>query len=360
MEPDQGARVQPVTLEQLIALNREIGALAAAGIPLGQGLMRVADEFSGPAAAMSRRLAERLEAGTDLAAALDAESAVLPESYRALVRAGLRSGNLASALAGYCDTALRMAQLRRVVGLAVIYPVLLVVAVWIFFLLASSLILPSFDWFEMGEHFWVEPLQTFLFGLGQTGRWLLGSIVPLVLVLGAIYWWKRSARATEGADANRVNWLGWIPGMGRISQLSGEANFADMLQLLVDHGIQLTEALPLAARASGLAGIAGVATQLASQLAAGKPLRSNLETFRRLPPLVRLALVTGHGPTGLVDGLRRAAKNYRRRADAWAEGIAFYFPLALTALVGGTVVGAYAILLFQPYAATLKALSQWH
>ena len=36
-----------VNLDELIALNREIGALAAAGLPLGAGLRRVADEFTG-------------------------------------------------------------------------------------------------------------------------------------------------------------------------------------------------------------------------------------------------------------------------------------------------------------------------
>jgi general secretion pathway protein F len=351
--------VQPVTLDQLIALNREIGALAAAGIPLGHGLVRVADELSGPSAALARRLAGRIEAGADLAAALDAESPALPESYRALVRAGLHSGNLAAAVEGYCDTALRMAELRRVVGLASLYPVLLVVAVWIFFLLASSVILPSFDWLGIGDHFWVEPLRISMFGPGQAGRWLLGLIVPVVLVLATILWWQRSARATEASSGGQARWLGWIPGLARTSRLSGEANFADMLQLLVSHGMPLTKALPLAAEASGLAQTTDAAGQLATQLAAGKPLWSNRETLRRLPPLVRLALATDHGPTGLVDGLRRAAKSYRRRANAWAEGIAFYLPLALTALVGGTVVGAYAILLFQPYAATLRAISQW-
>ena len=65
--------------------------------------------------------------------------------------AGLRSGNLASALEGYCDAATRMAELRRVVGLATLYPLFLLVAAWCFFLLISSVAFPSSDWLDIGD-----------------------------------------------------------------------------------------------------------------------------------------------------------------------------------------------------------------
>ena len=59
--------MQSVTLDQLIALNQEISALASARMPLGVGLRRVAEEFSGPSSVLARQIAERLDAGADLA-----------------------------------------------------------------------------------------------------------------------------------------------------------------------------------------------------------------------------------------------------------------------------------------------------
>jgi len=351
--------VQPVSLESLIALNREIGALAAAGMPLEEGLVRVSNDLSGPSGALALRLAERMDRGADLGAAIDAEGEALPESYRALVHAGLRSGNLASALQGYSETASRLAELRRMVGLASLYPVFLLVATWVFFLFANSVISPQFDWLEIGEKFWGHRLQFLRLGSDTPIRWGFAALVPGVIVLLAFVWWRRSARATEASVAGPSSWLGWIPGVARIRRLSCEANFSDLLRLFVEQQLPLPDALPLAAEASGLAATSTAAHDLAADLRAGKSLTNTLENFRRLPPQMRLALLSDRGPQGVVDGLRRAAENTRERAINGAHAVSLYLPLTFTALVGGATVGVYTFLLFQPYVATLKEISQW-
>ena len=89
--------------------------------------------------------------------------------------------------------------------------------------------------------------------------------------------------------------------------------------------------------------------ELADRLSQGESFRTGIEAFRKLPPLIRLALASGRGPDNLAAGLRRAADDYRLRAEILARQIAFYLPLALTTLVGGTLVGLFAILMMQPY-----------
>ena len=353
--------MQSVTLDQLIALNREISALAAAGLPLEEGLRRVADEFSGPSSALARRLAERLDAGADLAVAIDAEAERLPESYRALVHAGLRSDNLASALAGYVDTAARMSELRRTLGLASLYPIFLIVAVWIFFLVAGPVVLPLLDWVATGDQFRMQPPRVSLANAplwewASWQGWLLVLSVPVALALWMGLWWRRSAEAVQ-ASAMPSGPFAWVPGVARTRKLSCQSNFADLLQLLIHHQTPMVDALPLAAKASGLAGAERAASELAARLSEGGDLRANTEAFRKLPPLVRLALASGRGPENLAAGLRRAADDYRTRAETWARQIAFYLPLALTTLVGGTLVGLFAILMIQPYVAMLRELA---
>jgi len=348
--------VQPVTLEQLIALNREICALAAAGLPLEQGLVRVSKDLSGPSGKLALRLAERMDQGANLDAAIDAESNALPKSYRVLVHAGLRSGNLASALEGYSETASRLAELRRMVGLASLYPIFLALAAWIFFLFATSVVIPNFDWLDINEHFWGHRLQFLRLGFDTPGRWIFATFVPVVILILVFVWWRRSAQAVEASVAGQAS---WIPGISRIRSLSCEANFSDLLRLFVVNQLPLPEALPLAAEASGLSSVSTAAHELAKDLIAGKSLTNNSENFRRLPAQIRLALLSTHGPQGVVDGLRRASENYRQRAVNWAHTISLYLPMAFTALLGGTTVGVYAFLIFQPYVATLKELSQW-
>jgi type II secretory pathway component PulF len=353
--------MQSVTLDQLIALSREISALAAAGLPLEEGLRRVADEFSGPSSALARRLAERLDGGADLAVAIDAEAEWLPESYRALVDAGLRSGNLASALAGYVDTAARMSELRRAVGLASLYPIFLIVVVWILFLVAGPVVLSLFEWVASGANFQVQSPRVFLANAPlwesvSWQGWLMVLSVPVALTLWMGLWWQRSAGAIQ-ASTTSSGPCAWIPGIARIRKLSGQSNFADLLQLLIRHQTPLVDALPLAARASGLAGAEEASVELAARLAEGGDPRASSAAFRQLPPLVRLAFASGRGPENLAAGLGRAAADYRLRAETWARQIAFYLPLALTTLIGGTLVGLFAILMMQPYVAMLRGLA---
>src|SRR3954454_9198412 len=110
-----------IALEDLIALNDEIAALVRAGVPLERGLLDVGGELRGRLRAIATGLGERMGRGESLPQALEAEGERIPRVYRAVVQAGLRTGRLAVALEGLARLARRVADLRRVVGLALIY-----------------------------------------------------------------------------------------------------------------------------------------------------------------------------------------------------------------------------------------------
>lgn len=349
-----------VTLDQLIALNREICALASAGLPLAEGLVRVAKDFSGPTSQLACRLAERIEQGSDLAAAIEAEGTALPASYRALVLAGLKSGRLSSALEAYTNAAMRIAELRRVVGLASIYPLMLLGLIWTLFVFFNNKIWPSFDWLEINDKIWADSLRARVFQPDSRWHTLFWLGVPAVLVALAWVSYRRSASATEGSAAGPTSWLGWIPGLARVRRLSCQANFAELLRLFVDQQVPLNVALPLAAQGSGIHSVSAAVSQAVSQLESGQSVGVATSGFRSLPPLVRLALLSDQGPRGLSDGLRRAGESYRERAQNWAQGMALYLPMLITAGVGGVAVGIYTFLMLQPYVATLYETMSWH
>jgi hypothetical protein len=81
--------------------------------------------------------------------------------------------------------------------------------------------------------------------------------------------------------------------------------------------------------------------------------------LRRLPPLVRTAILTSTTESSLLQSLRRAAAAYRDRAEAWLLDVAVYLPVAATVMLGLLVVGVYAALILQPYFLTLHEIAQW-
>src|SRR5688500_6849367 len=85
-------------LSDFILLNEELAALVEARIPVEAHLGRLGTELPGKSAELARRIGRRMEAGEDLAAAMDAECATLPGAYRAAIIAGVESGRLSAAL----------------------------------------------------------------------------------------------------------------------------------------------------------------------------------------------------------------------------------------------------------------------
>jgi general secretion pathway protein F len=287
---------------------------------------------------------------------MDSQCASLPPPYRAAILAGAESGQLGEALESIVDTASRLDQMRRVTGLALIYPlVLAVVACWLLSFLIVKVV-PSFDW--------VGQLQ---FGpIPWLARWawtlpLLIFVAPLVLTLAAFLFWWRSGdlRAAGGTHARS---LAWFPGARRAIRFSQAATFAELLHLLIERGLPLDRSLELAAGASDDRKLQWAAGQLANQLRTGdRPVLSSADPVFRsaFPLLVRLALYHTADRELLVNSLKQASAMYRERASGAAESYAEYMPVLLTAVIGGTLTIAFTLFLIAPYASMLYTVSQW-
>jgi general secretion pathway protein F len=346
-----GSRLPPITLEDLAALNREMAALARVGLPLEVGLRQVAQEFQGGAALLANRLAESLAAGHTFEQAIAAEGEHLPETYRAVITAGLRSGRLAAALEGYAESAARQATLHRLMGQAAVYPLIVIIVAWVMLVIVVAKVMPGYNALELGMRPWLAQLNL----SGVTTAVLIVS-VPAILITAAGVWWRQSALAAGGGGHAR--WLHWLPGARKMAQLSAYANFADLLGLLLQCQSPINEALPLAARASGAAALRAPADRLAERLADGHALHEETHDLRQFPPLVRTVLMGEPSEQRLVGGLRRAAEAYRERASGWLVDMAVVLPVTITLLLAVGVVGVYALAILQPYFSTLNEMTQ--
>lgn len=348
MTNDLGQRPRPASYDDLVALNRELAALVRAGLPLEAGLAGIADDLGHGPGELAARLQREAAAGRSLGEAIAAQGDSLPPVYRAVVEAGLASGRLPAALEGFAESAARIADLRRVAAQALAYPVIVIAMSIVMFLGVAAIVLPSVELLDAGPRVWAR-------GLSPSGRTAIVGMVaaPLLVAILAVMWWRRTA----GPRAR--GWATYLPGARRAALLGGQASFAELLALLTSCRVPLVEALPLAAGASGRAELQAAASSLAGTLAAGQPLVASPESFRRLPPLVRTALLGGRNQQSLVAALSQAAAAYRERANEWTAQVALLAPMAATAAVGAVVIGGYALLLFQPYVATLTEAASW-
>jgi general secretion pathway protein F len=337
-----------ISLEDLIALNDEMAALVRAGIPLDQGLRSMGREIPGRLGKFTTQLSERLEKGQSLEQAVGDFEESLPSIYRAVVTAGLRSGRLAAALEGLTRTVRRVAELRRTVIAAMVYPIIVL-------LVASGL-------FWLTAWFTVPAVASTYTALGvERPAWyqaflrvteVVPGILPwvwLVLIVLIVVWLYRSRRATRTSRGS----FGRLPSFGRILHAGRMATFAEVLALMVEQEVPMDEAVVLASAASGDAALARSGKKLAEQIRRGE----GTPDLEGIPPLLEWLLVRGVSREHLLRSLRRTGSAYRRRASYWGNWLSIYLPIFLSAAIGGSITLFYVLLVLAPFYNLIYALS---
>jgi len=340
------ANSKTLGLDALVALNDELAAIVRAGVPLDQGLTQLAHDMPGRMGPVAKRLGDRLAAGETLEQAVSGEGTALPPVWRAVVTAGLRSGRLAVALEGLSATGRRIGELRRAVGLALVYPLVVVAIAYGLFLFTSIKLAPGMLYAFEDLTSWSEPVLTSLVWLGQTAeKWAIWP--PLLVVIGLSIGWYRTGRAAWRTGSDRGMSRFW-PGFGRLVQDGRLATFSEVLALLVRQQVPLDEALTLAADASNDRGLQSAARSMVENLRRGGAAVSGDATDGLLPPLVAWLLTAGASTERLSETLSLTAATYRQRAERTVNWALVYLPILLTAVVGGTATLIQALSVFLP------------
>ncbi len=337
----------------------EIAALCRAGLPLEGHLRRLGRDLPGRAGELAERIGRRMESGETLPVAMEAECASLPAAYRAVIAAGVRSGQLASGLEAIVDSASRLAELRRVTGMALVYPLVIAVVTCVLLAGVFTLVIPGFASLSNTYYRPLAPLSEWPF-LAPT----LVLALPCLLVISVAIWWRRSGRVS-GVQGLESLPLAWIPGAKAVRRWSHASTFAEMLSLLVERRVPLNQALQLAADATGDGSLCADAQRLVTDIERGGSGHSNdIGSVRRgndgIPLLIRLALTRSGETDRMAASLRQAAAMYRERAVRAADWYAEYAPILLVVGIGGTITVGFTLLVMWPYVGMLYELSGWN
>jgi type II secretory pathway component PulF len=341
-----------MTLDELLALNEEIAALVRAGVPLEQGLAAVGSDMPGRLGPIASMLAERLERGEPLLQVLADQSVRLPPVYRAVLEAGLRAGRLPAAMECLAASLRRLADARRAILAAAMYPLLVVVLACGLFAFFCRQIAPRL---LTTLHTFSAPGQgplAFLASLG-TSAGLWGLLIPAVLVGLAALWWYQSRRAVMLQPGWSRLCFAWIPWLGRPLRTARAATFAEVLSLLMENRVPLPEGIVLAAEACGDRQLVPAARRFSEALQRGELPAAD---GAHIPPLLRWLMAANQRPDTLLPAMHGAAATYRRLAQYQTDVARLLLPMLLTVVIGGGVTLFYAASLFLPYTSLLRTL----
>ena len=323
------ARIGAATLA---LLTRQLATLVASGTSVENALGAVARQASGRIAkGVLLGVRGQVLEGRALADALAAYPGIFDALYCASVAAGERTGTLGAVLESLASHLESVGELRRSVGTALVYPIVLVSVALL--LLAALLA-------------WVVPQVVQVFaGSGQALPWLTRVVIAIsdllrehaVLLLLGVVLIAAGGRAllARATVRHRVHALCLrMPVIARLVRAVNSARLAGTLAILANSGVALVDALAIAARVVSNLPMRRAVHDAAQRVAQGESLSAALARGTLFPPVMIELIASGEGGGQLDVMLARAARSQEQDARALAAtALALLEPL-LTLMMG--------------------------
>ncbi len=337
--------------EDSAELAARVADLTKAGLPLSAGLRAMADDelSGGRLRSVLHALADRLDAGADLATAIESQGARLPLCLRGIVLAGLRSGRLAEALEEYADLRRGRQELRRRLWLSLAYPFFLLVAIALMAMVARFWIIAQFEKIYLDFNADLPAVTEFVFNVSLPFVWFM---VVLVALFGLI--------PLMLAAMPDVRWI-WpalyeIPMIGPLLRWGNLAQFSRLMALMLEQSVPLPDALQLTAAGLSDANLAYGCRQTAEDVERGQSLSESMGRRRQFPASMTPLVKWGERTPALDDAFRATAEMFEGRITTQGSLLeSIVLPVMFLLIV--TFVGFMVISLFMPLLRLITSLS---
>ena len=325
-----------LSARDLALVTRQLATLVQAALPIEEALRAAAAQStSAKIKSMLLAVRARVMEGHSLAAALREYPSAFPELYRATVAAGEHAGHLGLVLDQLADYTDQRQQSRQKIQLALLYPVILMVASLAIVVLLLGYVVPDVVKVFVNTG---QELPALTRGLIATSdvvkNW--GWLIVLGIVAGVL-----AMRAALRDPALRLRWHAFIlriPLIGRLSRATNTARFASTLAILTKSGVPLVEALSIAAAVIANLRIRERVVEAAQKVREGSSLTRALDATGEFPPMMLHMIASGEKSGELDQMLARTARNQENDLAAQVSLLVGLFEPFMLVFMGAVVL----------------------
>lgn len=325
-----------LSARDLALVTRQLATLVQAALPIEEAL-RAAAAQSGSQKIKSMLLAVRARVmeGHSLAAALREYPSAFPELYRATVAAGEHAGHLGLVLDQLADYTDQRQQSRQKIQLALLYPVILLVASLAIVVLLLGYVVPDVVKVFVNTGQDLPALTTGLIAVSEAvQRWGWAMLVGLVLLALLM----RQALRDAGIRLRWHSLILRIPLVGRLARATNTARFASTLAILTRSGVPLVDALGIAAAVIGNLRIRERVIEAAQRVREGGSLTRALDATGEFPPMMLHMIASGEKSGELDSMLARTARNQENDLAAQVALLVGLFEPFMLVFMGAVVL----------------------
>lgn len=324
--------------------TRQLLSLLKAGLTVVEGLETLAAQDQGSQTSdVLASLLAHLREGQSLSGALQRHPEAFPELYVATVKASEKTGDMPEALQRYLVFHEKVAELRKKIVSAAIYPVLLMSVGTIVTLFLLGYVVPRFALVFADSGRDPEGLSSLLFAWGgfinaHAGGLAIGVGLGLAGLSGLF-----SLPAVRAA-LSRSAWR--VPALGERIRLVFLARFYRTTGMLLRAGIPLKTTLSMVADILPVALRDGL-QQAIGDIEQGKPFSQAAEAGGLTTPVALRMIAVGERSGQLGDMLEAVATFYDEEINRLVDTFTRLFEPLLMTVIGG-VIGGIVLLLYMP------------
>ncbi|MFA4906554.1 MAG: type II secretion system F family protein [Candidatus Margulisiibacteriota bacterium] len=304
---------QKVKSEDLVVFTRQLASALEAGVPLINSLDAVAEQIrNGKFRAAVLSVKKDIEGGLTFSDAMEKQHGIFPALIVNMVRAGEKAGILPKVLDRVSNLIEKDMQTTDKVKSASRYPMIVLVALGLAFVVMSVYIVPKF--FAFFSAFKAElPLPTRMLmwvnhAIVNYWYWVLGVIVVLVFSF-------RRAVATEKGRYNFDRLVLSTPVFGPLYLRIYLSRFGSMLSAMLASGIPILEALTITSATVENKMVARIILDIRNEVAKGKTLTEPMKSSKIFPPISVSMVAIGEKAGTLENMLDKMADYFDREVD---------------------------------------------
>lgn len=286
-----------VKFDDVVNMTRQMATMVTAGLPLTEALSILGQQSKPAMAQLIGDLQRDIEGGSSFAKALEKHPKVFSRVYIQLVRAGETGGILDTILQRLADNMEKDKEFKAKTRGALIYPVIVVIAMLIVALIMMIFVIPKLT--DMYKDFGADlPFATqLLISMSTTVArywWLVG--LGLVGAWFALQNWRKTKSGERVFDKFLLD----MPVFGILRQKIILTEFSRTLALLLSSGISLLQALEIVGSAADNSLYRDALTEAQSQVEKGVALSQALSKYTIFPPILAQMISVGE-ETGKID-----------------------------------------------------------
>ncbi len=307
--------------DDLALFHRVLAELCRSEVPLPRAFAILRAEFArGPLKGAVEAMAEETGNGVPLAEAYARRRKQFPDLYRALIEAGMASGDMPGVLEEISRHAARRAEVSRRMRTALAHPLVTALFVLLIGVGAMLFVTPA-TWGFAERVGGASPMPYALGSLALVATFVLGAFA---------FAWMRSPLAGEGGLK--------IPVIGRLRLEAARGDVASTLALLLRREVPLPQALDLTAATIENRSVATRVRAMAERARSGAGLTESIGDDIFDPSLLWL-VESADGSEAVVLALEDVADIYRNRLERRLDHASVLVRPAAEIVVGLAVFG---------------------